>query len=149
MKFFQHSPHPTQMEIHLLKGQLAAKTILSFVGYVSSGDIIMANTPPVLRHLNNLPGNVKNVRCAWLWNITIQWLSYLKGRECFPAVASKVSEYDITLSIHFWRQNCSCFPHSLSEVFSSTPDGLCCLRQVFIIHNFWNWEMQTQKAVQH
>lgn len=28
MKFFQHSPHPTQMGIHLLKGQLAAKTIL-------------------------------------------------------------------------------------------------------------------------
>lgn len=53
-----------QMGIHLLKGQLAAKTILSFVGYVSSGDIIMANTPFVLRHLNSLPGNVKNVRCA-------------------------------------------------------------------------------------
>lgn len=52
------------MGIHLLKGQLAAKTILSFVGYVSSGDIIMANTPSVLRHLNSLPDNVKNVRCA-------------------------------------------------------------------------------------
>lgn len=64
MKFFQHRPHPTQMGIHLLKGQLAAKAILSFVGYVSSGDIIMANTPSVLRHLNSLPGNVKNVRCA-------------------------------------------------------------------------------------
>lgn len=64
MKFFQHIPHPAQMGIHLLKGQLAAKTILSSVGYVSSGDIIMATAPSVLRHLNSLPGNVKNVRCA-------------------------------------------------------------------------------------
>lgn len=64
LKFLQHSPHPPQMGIHLLKGELAAKTIVSSVGCVSSGDRIIANTPSALRYLNSLPGNVKNVRCA-------------------------------------------------------------------------------------
>lgn len=64
LKFLQHSPHPPQMRIHLLKGELAAETILSSVGSVSSGDRIIANTPSALRYLNSLPGNVKNVRCT-------------------------------------------------------------------------------------
>lgn len=61
LKFLQHCPHPPQMGIHLLKGELAAKTILSSVGCVSSGDRIIADTPSALRYLNSLPGNVKNV----------------------------------------------------------------------------------------
>lgn len=85
LKFLQHSPHPPQMGIHLLKGELAAKTILSSVGCVSSGDRIIANTPSALRYLNSLPGNVKNVRCAWLWNMTIQWLSHLKSNRMFSS----------------------------------------------------------------
>ncbi|OPJ76026.1 hypothetical protein AV530_012127 [Patagioenas fasciata monilis] len=47
------------MEIHLLKGELAAKPILSCVSCVSSEDGIIANAPLTLRYLNSLPSNVK------------------------------------------------------------------------------------------
>lgn len=81
LKFLQHSPHLPQIRIHLLKGELALRAILSYVGCASPGDRIIANPPSVFRYLNSLPGDVKNVRCAWLWAVTIQWLSHLKSNR--------------------------------------------------------------------
>lgn len=111
------------MGIHLLKGELAAKTILSSMGCASSGDRIIANTPFALRYLNSLPGNVKDVRCAWLWNITIQWHSHLKS----STVLSSSSHQTVRVWHHserlFLEIKCCC----LSKAYPSTPNGLCCL----------------------
>lgn len=152
LKFLQHSAHPPQMGIHLLKGELAAKTIVSSVGCVSSGDRIIANTPSVLRYLNSLPGNVKNVRCAWLWNITIQWLSHLKSNRMF----SSCSHHSVRVwyhSEHLFLEAKIFLPPSLplQNIPLHTRWGL--LFEASTLHCLLPpqtcWESQTQKAVQH
>lgn len=144
LKFLQCSLRPPQMGIHLLKGELAAKTILSSMGCASSGDRIIANTPFALRYLNSLPGNVKDVRCAWLWNITIQWLSHLKS----STMLSSCSHHTVRVWHHyehlFLEIKCAASP----RLFPPHPTGFVVWGKSYHYLSAppTRWKIQTQKA---